>query len=676
MSIKKRLPLIMILLLIMAIGALSVVTYNNMSKALMNQSDGEMKSLTTEGVKTLEALIEKEKKANDMLATKSEFRDILTRKGNGEDSEELTQKITDTNNWLREYVRNQTSLDNVFVIDKNFSGVLDGNFNMGAEYDNEEFVKTVLSGKTVISSSITSNSTGKRIIVFATPILRDGNVIGAVGSAVTCESLSNYLKDLRASSSPSSYLYIVDGTGNIVYHPDDKKIGKLVENEKIKQVVNEVKNDSNLKGQKVQYTYNKAEKVGYYELISGMNWIVVLSADKAEVMQPITDMMKMYIVMAAIIIVISAAIGIAASHRITSSILDITKLVNDTAELNLVYNKRYEKYERYKDEVGLMFKSVTSTRKILRELVQNLTEVSNKINENAILVEDMTKNLKAYADETSLETETLSASMEESAATVEEISASSSEVSNAIEVISERASEGSLLTNDISERSKILKDSSVSSGKNAKDIYSSVRDQLEAAIKKSEAVKQIEVLAQSILEITEQTNLLALNAAIEAARAGEAGKGFAVVADEVRTLAEQSGSTASNIQNIVKTVNSSVKDLNNQALRVLQFIDTQVLNDYESSSKSSEQYNLDSIKVNNMMLEFSATSEELTATIENISTAIIDISATVSNGAAGITSIATKTSEVVDKVNIIENSVLRSKESAESLREIISKFRL
>jgi methyl-accepting chemotaxis protein len=666
----------MILLLIIAIGALSVITYKNMSKALTNQSDGEMKALTKEGARTLEALIEKEKKANDMLATKSEFRDILTRKGNGEESEELKQKITDTNNWLREYVRNQTSLDNVFVIDKNFGGLLDGNFNMGVAYKDDEFAKLALSGKTVISSSLTSNSTGNRIIVFATPILSDGNVIGAVASAVSCESFSNYLKDLKASSSPTSYLYIVDGMGNIVYHPDNKKIGKPVENEKIKQVVNELKNDSNVKGQKVEYIYNKAEKVGYYELAKGVNWIVVLSADKAEVMQPITNMMKMYIIIAVIIIVISAGVGIAASHRITSSILDITRLVNDTAELNLVYNEKYEKYENYKDEVGLMFKSVTSTRKILRKLVENLTEVSNQINENAILVEDMTKNLKAYADETSLETETLSASMEESAATVEEISASSSEVSNAIEVISERASEGSLLTNDISERSKILKDSSVNSGRNAKNIYSSVREQLEAAIRKSEAVKQIEVLAQSILEITEQTNLLALNAAIEAARAGEAGKGFAVVADEVKTLAEQSGNTASNIQNIVKTVNSSVKDLNDQALRVLQFIDTQVLDDYENSSKSSEKYNLDSIKVNNMMLEFSATSEELTATIENISTAIIDISATVSNGAAGITSIATKTSEVVDKVNVIENSVLRSKESAESLREIISKFSL
>ena len=676
MSIKKRLPLIMVLLLIMAIGSLSVVTYNNMSKALTNQRDGEMQALTTEGVKTLEALIEKEKKANDMLATKSEFRDILTRKENGEESDELRQKVTDTNKWLQEYIRNQTNLDDVFVIDKNFSGVLDGTLSIGVDYKNEEFAKNALSGKTVVSSTLTSNSTGSRIIVFATPIVSDGNVIGAVASAVTCESFSNYLKDLRSSSSPSSYLYIVDGTGNIVYHPDDKKIGKPVENEKIKQVVNQVKNDSNVKGQNVEYTYNNSEKVGYYELTKGMNWIVVLSADKAEVIQPITDMMKMYIVIAILIIVISAAVGIVASHRITSSILDITRLVNDTADLNLVYNKKYEKYEKYKDEVGLIFKSVTSTRKILRELVQNLTEVSNQINENAILVEDMTKNLKTYADETSLETETLSASMEESAATVEEISASSSEVSNAIEVISERASEGSLLTNDISERSKILKDSSVNSGKNAKDIYSSVREQLEAAIKKSEAVKQIEVLAQSILEITEQTNLLALNAAIEAARAGEAGKGFAVVADEVRTLAEQSGNTASNIQNIVKTVNSSVKDLNDQALRVLQFIDTQVLNDYENSSKSSEQYNLDSIKVNNMMLEFSATSEELTATIENISAAIIDISATVSNGAAGITSIATKTSGVVDKVNVIENSVLKSKESAESLKEIIAKFKM
>ncbi|QAA31589.1 methyl-accepting chemotaxis protein [Clostridium manihotivorum] len=676
MSIKKRLPIVIITIIIVSVGLLSLVTYVNMSKALRNQSDGEMKSLTTEGVKTLEALIEKEKQANAMLASKNEFIDILSRKANGEESDDLRAKITDATTWLKNYSSKAANLDNVFVVDKNYNSVIEGTSSFGKDHKNEDYLKTALSGISVISSTLTSGSTGSQIIVFASPIVKDGNVIGAVASSVTCESFSNYLKDLKASASKSSYIYIVDGAGNVVYHPDDDKIGKTVENDKIKDIVDKVKTNPDLKGDKIEYSEGGKAKSAYYEVTVGMNWIVVLAEDKAEVMSPIINTMIIYLVLAVFISVFAGIFSIFFSNRITKPIADITNLINDTAELNLVFNEKYGKYEKYKDEVGIMFKAVTATRGILRNIVNNLTEVSAQINDNAVLIEDMTKNLRVYADETSLETETLSASMEESAATVEEISASSGEVSNAIESISERASEGSMVTNDIAERSKELKDNAVSSGNNAKSIYFSVREQLETAIKKSEAVKQIDILAQSILEITDQTNLLALNAAIEAARAGEAGKGFAVVADEVRALAEQSGNTAANIQNVVKTVNSSVKDLNSQAMRVLEFIDTQVLQDYENSSNSSEQYNLDSLKVNNLMLEFSATSQELTATIESMSTAIVDIAETVNNGAVGITNIATKSSEVVEKVKVIEDSVAKSKESSENLRSIVAKFKL
>lgn len=128
--------------------------------------------------------------------------------------------------------------------------------------------------------------------------------------------------------------------------------------------------------------------------------------------------------------------------------------------------------------------------------------------------------------------------------------------------------------------------------KNALNVYEKAKEGLQNAIGKSKAVQHINELSESILDITSQTNLLALNAAIEAARAGEAGKGFAVVAEEIRKLAESSRSAVSRIQDVTKVIFEAVENLSNNSNEILDYIDKQVLNDYENLVKVSEQYSM------------------------------------------------------------------------------------
>jgi len=152
-----------------------------------------------------------------------------------------------------------------------------------------------------------------------------------------------------------------------------------------------------------------------------------------------------------------------------------------------------------------------------------------------------------------------------------------------VQNIASEALEGYEITKDILKRAQGIKASAIESKEKSNDIYNSVKSELEVAITSSKEVKQIDKLADSILKITQQTNLLALNAAIEAARAGEAGRGFSVVADEVRKLAEESGKTAADIQRIVKIVNKSVEELALSAGRMSNFIEQQVINDYDKN---------------------------------------------------------------------------------------------
>lgn len=138
---------------------------------------------------------------------------------------------------------------------------------------------------------------------------------------------------------------------------------------------------------------------------------------------------------------------------------------------------------------------------------------------------------------------------------------------------------------------------------------------MEEALKRAENISRINDLADAILDISEQTNLLSLNAAIESARVGEAGNGFAIVANEIKKLAENSVHTVDEIQSITKDVISSVSELSDSSGQIIQVMDDTVIKDYGKLINTGEQYSKDAEFVNELMTNFSATSQELSAYI-------------------------------------------------------------
>jgi len=329
-----------------------------------------------------------------------------------------------------------------------------------------------------------------------------------------------------------------------------------------------------------------------------------------------------------------------------------------------------------KDEINDLAKS-------LNKFIQNIKDIIKTVNESVDNIETVVDSIKTNVtdlnndvEEVSATTEELSANMEETAASAEEMSATSQDIERAVQSIAQKSQEGATQAGEINKRAEDTKANVQASQKKAKEILTNTKSELESAIESSKVVEQINVLSDSIMDITSQTNLLALNAAIEAARAGEAGKGFSVVADEIRKLAEQSKDTVTEIQSITVKVIESVKNLSDSSSNLLTFVSTDMDNDYKTMLNVADKYSEDASFVDTLVTDFSSTSEELLASLQDVLKTIEGVAQAASEGAGGTTDIASKILEVNNKSNDVLQEALKSEESANKLKEEISKFKI
>lgn len=333
-----------------------------------------------------------------------------------------------------------------------------------------------------------------------------------------------------------------------------------------------------------------------------------------------------------------------------------------------------EKYLSLGDEIGDITRAIRDMSDSIRNIILNVKNEAKVTEESVIQVEYYLDDLNMQIEDISAVTEELSASMEETSASTQQMLATSGEVENAVEVIAKKAQSGAETAGNISNRAEELQQQSRVSRETTVSMYRDTQSKLLAAIDRAKAAEKIDVLSKAILQITEETNLLALNAAIEAARSGEAGKGFAVVAAQIKKLAEDSKETAAEIQNITKEVISSVDNLATGSNSLLNFIDQKVIPDYDLLENTGVQYREDATCVDDLVTDFSATSQELLASMKEIVKTINQIGTATNEGAIGTSSIAEKSSEMVLKSSEVQKMSVVSKESAERLQELVAGF--
>lgn len=327
-----------------------------------------------------------------------------------------------------------------------------------------------------------------------------------------------------------------------------------------------------------------------------------------------------------------------------------------------------------KDEVGRLVVGMNTFLDRLQGIMQKIQDKSNNLESSVDTVITQVITSEGNVNEVSATMEELAAGMQEISATAEELSSGVNNVFDSIVYITDQVNNGRNLSSEIQSRSEIYRTNAENGKNETNQMMTQMKGVLNESIENSKSVIRIQELTDEILSISSQTNLLALNASIEAARAGEAGKGFAVVADEIRSLAENSRNTANNIQNISHLVTESVGQLAEDAKKMLNFVDTSILNDYDKFVDTAEHYRDDSVSIYKILEEFASNASQLEATMGEMNSGISEIVNTIDDSTQGITNTAAVTSELVFAMKLINDQAKENQQIGEALKDEVNIF--
>lgn len=197
---------------------------------------------------------------------------------------------------------------------------------------------------------------------------------------------------------------------------------------------------------------------------------------------------------------------------------------------------------------------------------------------------------------------------------------------------------------------------------------------LEEAIENSKSVDQVDRLTKDIVSISSSTNLIALNASMEAAHAGEAGKGFAVVATEIQSLANSCSETAGRIQEVNKIVTSAVYNLSKHAQDMADYLSETILAEFQEFVRSGRQYKEDADYVKEMIDAFNSRTDRLRNSMTEIADSIESITKAIDDGASGITGVADSTKGLVEDMTDITGRMDTNREIVEELKNQMEVF--
>lgn len=504
-----------------------------------------------------------------------------------------------------------------------------------------------------------------------------------------CKSL---VKDIRYNK--EGYFWIDDLNAYLITHPilqEKEGENRINETDKkgVKLIQNIIKVAKEEGGGFTDFYYMKpgeeevAPKRAYSELFEPYGWIIStgnyvddidkLVEEKTENLIAKERETTINIIIATIILsVISIIVAVKTSSKLLKPINKIRLLAKRLSSYDFSEDINVED----KTELGQTAKDLNLAQNNVKELISNIrssiTDLTSSTEELATLTSEVNQRVKNINEST----EEIVENMSESSQSADNVQDYMKEITVSVNKLAEKSLDSNGISLDFKKRSSQLKENTDLALGHTRSIYESKEEKILEAIKEADVVKEVSKNINNISSIAEQTNMLALNAAIEAARAGEQGKGFVVVAEEVRKLAEESSESTVLIEDTVSKIQDALDKLSTNSSEVLEFMNKDVVNEFNSFIESGDYYYKNAEKINNISEEIKDMSNKLYEAIIRISEAIKVMAKNSSKSDRSSKEILKEISETSHSISEVNETARIQEELSQKLSELIEGFKI